>query len=278
MTKKMWTIHGLLAAIFLFSGTMKLVLPLAALEAQMPIPGWFVRFLGASEFLGALGLILPELLRTAKGLTALAAGGLAIIMAGAAVITVMAGGGAAALVPLSIGLTLIYILRQFFARQPESMHVERSIQIQAAPETIFPLVEDFRQWELWSPYEKLDPAARRTFSGAVRGTGSVYEWDANRKAGAGRMEIVEAAPARRVVIKLDFLRPFKGHKTAQFSFADLGGSTVVTWAMYGEQTTLCKLVGTLMPMDRLIGGEFEKGLAALRRVAEKSTVTVAVGG
>lgn len=270
MTKKMWTIHGLLAAVFLFSGTMKLVLPIAALQAQSPLPGWFLRFLGACEFLGAFGLILPELLGTARGLTALAAGGLSMIMAGATVITVILGGGASALLPLAIGLLLLYVLRQFFARQPEAVRVERSIEVQATPETIFPFIEDLRQWELWSPYEKLDPAARRTFSGAERGIGSVYAWDGNRKVGAGRMEIVEMSATRRVVIQLDFLRPFKDHKTAQFTFDEVGDSTRVTWAMHGKQTTLCKLMGTFMPLERLIGREFEKALAALRRVAEES--------
>lgn len=271
MTKKLWTIHGLLAAIFLCTGTMKLVLPLAVLQAQLPAPGWFVRFLGAAEFLGAIALILPELLKTATGLTALAAGGLTVIMGGATVITVVEGGGASALIPLAIGLVLVYVLRQFFARQPRTMSVDRSIRIQAAPATIFPLVEDFRQWELWSPYEKLDPALRRTFSGAARGVGAVYEWDGNRKVGAGRMEIVNSAAARRVIIKLSFLRPFESHKTAQFTFADLGDSTRVTWAMDGELTTLCKLMGTFLPMDRWIGGEFEKGLAALKSLTEVSS-------
>ena len=275
MTKKTWTIHGLLAALFLFTGTMKLVLPLAVLQAQTPLPGWFVRFLGACEFLGAFGLILPELLRVARGLTALAAAGLTVIMAGATVATLLVGGGAAALLPFAVGLVLVYTVRQFFARQPATLRVERAVRIEAPADAVYPLVEDFRQWTRWSPYENVDPEMTRNYSGAKRGVNSVYEWSGNGRAGAGRIEIVNSTPNRSITLELHFLRPFEGHKTADFTFSEADGITFVTWAMYGEQQTICKFMGSIIPMERMIGGEFEKGLKALKAISEEASVTFA---
>ena len=276
MTKKLWTVHSLLAAVFLFAGTMKLVLPIAVLTAQVPLPGGFVRFLGICEVLGALGLILPEAFGLVTGLTALAAAGLAIIMAGATIITLLIGGGASALLPLALGSALIYVIRQFFHRQPDSLRVERSIRIQAPADAIFPLVDDFRRWTEWSPYEKLDPAVKRTYSGPSSGIGSAYEWSGNGKAGAGRIETIDSVRNRSLQFHLHFLRPFEGHKTAEFTFTQSQDATTVTWAIYGEQQTLCKFVGSLIPMDRMMGGEFEKGLGALKALAEEANVTSAV--
>ena len=115
-----------------------------------------------------------------------------------------------------VGILLAAILG-FAATKPGTFRVERAKSIQAPPEKIFDLINDFHRWVSWSPWEKLDPAMKRTFAGAASGKGAVYEWAGNSKAGQGRMEITDAAPGSKVTIKLDFLKPFEGHNTAEFT-------------------------------------------------------------
>ena len=117
--------------------------------------------------------------------------------------------------------------------KPDTFRVQRATSVKAPPDRIFPLIADFHGWSAWSPYEKLDPAMKRTFSGADKGKGAVYEWDSDGKAGKGRMEIIDASPPAKVVIKLDFISPFEGHNTAEFTMNAKGDDTNVTWAMYG---------------------------------------------
>jgi uncharacterized protein YndB with AHSA1/START domain len=155
------------------------------------------------------------------------------------------------------------------AMKGDTFHVERSTTIDAPPSAIYPLVEDFRRWVAWSPYEKLDPAMTRTISGAASGPGAVYEWSGNSKAGAGRMEITRATPPSQIVIRLDFSKPFEAHNTATFTMAPSGARTAVTWAMDGPSPFITKVVGLFMNMDRMIGRDFETGLANLKRVAEE---------
>ena len=123
-------------------------------------------------------------------------------------------------------------LRVYAARKPDDFRVQRSIAIKAPPERILSRVADLRGWSAWSPYEKKDPAMKRTFSGAPSGKGAVYEWDGNNQVGRGRMEILEATPSK-VLIKLDFMTPFEAHNTAEFSAVPRGDNTTVIWAMYG---------------------------------------------
>jgi uncharacterized protein YndB with AHSA1/START domain len=156
-----------------------------------------------------------------------------------------------------------------FATRGDTFRVERSIIVDAPPERIYPLLADFREWHRWSPWEKLDPALQRNFSGAERGAGSVYAWAGNRKAGEGRMEIIEAEPPRRVSIKLDFMQPFESHNTTDFTLSERDGGTEVNWAMHGSNTFATKMMQTVITMDRMVGGDFEKGLAALKREAEQ---------
>ena len=155
----------------------------------------------------------------------------------------------------------------FAATRPDTFRVERRVAVQAAAEKIQPLITDFHRWSEWSPWEKLDPAMQRTFGGPASGTGSTYAWKGNKDVGSGRMEIKDAQPAK-VAIQLDFIEPFEGHNTTEFSLAPQGSGTEVTWAMYGPMPYVSKLMGVFMSMDSLIGKDFEKGLAQMKAVAE----------
>jgi uncharacterized protein YndB with AHSA1/START domain len=165
---------------------------------------------------------------------------------------------------------LIAAFLAFAATRPGTFRVQRTRSIQAPPERIFALINDFGRWSSWSPYEKFDPAMKKTPSGAAQGKGAVYEWAGNRKAGEGRMEITDSTAPSRIAIQLDFLKPFEGHNTAEFTLEARGGSTDVTWAVYGPQPFFAKLMSIFVSMDNLLGKEFEAGLANLKSVAETS--------
>ena len=166
-------------------------------------------------------------------------------------------------------VVLVAALLVYAATRPDSMHVERAARINAPPEKIFPLINDFHRWSSWSPYEKRDPAMKRVYGGAASGTGAVYEWEGNRDVGQGRMEITESTPASRVAIKLDFIEPFEGHNTAEFTLAPKGQSTDVTWAMHGPAPFISKLMQVFFNFDTMIGKDFEEGLANLKTLVEK---------
>jgi|SRR5437660_6721275 len=153
--------------------------------------------------------------------------------------------------------------------KPDSFTVKRTASIKAPPDRIFALINDLHGWGAWSPYEKKDPDMKRTFSGANQGKGAIYEWDGNKNVGTGRMEIIEATVPRQIVIKLDFLKPFEGHNTAEFTMDPRGDNTTVTWAMYGPSSFIFKVMGMFMNMDKMIGDDFAAGLANLKAVAEK---------
>lgn len=157
----------------------------------------------------------------------------------------------------------------YAATRPDSFRVERSTTMNAPPEKIFPYIDGLKRWTEWSPYEGRDPAMKRVYSGTESGKGAVYEWDGNDNVGKGRMEIVDSTPPHRVVIKLDFLKPFEGHNMAELIVEPKGGQTIVTWAMYGPSTFMTKLIGTFMDMDDMIGRDFAAGLAKLKTVVEK---------
>jgi uncharacterized protein YndB with AHSA1/START domain len=153
--------------------------------------------------------------------------------------------------------------------RPDTFRVERSTRIKAPAQVIFRYVNDFHQWGVWSPYEKLDPSMKKTFDGNPEGKGAVYEWEGNGKAGKGRMEIIESAPPAGILIKLDFIKPITGHNMARFTFQPSGAATRVTWSMDGPTPYIAKLMGLFFNMDALIGGDFETGLANLAAVSEK---------
>ena len=152
--------------------------------------------------------------------------------------------------------------------RPDTFRVQRATTIQASPEKIFGFLNDFHRWASWSPWEKLDPAMQKTHSGAPSGKGAVYEWAGNGKVGQGRMEITETVAPNRIAIKLDFLKPMEAHNVAEFSLVTRGGTTEVVWAMHGPAPFVSKLMGVFVSMDRLIGKDFETGLANLKAAAE----------
>ena len=173
----------------------------------------------------------------------------------------------------TIGIVVVVLIAAvlvFAATRPDEFAVTRSIAIKAEPAKIYPLIVDFRQWPAWSPWEKLDPAMKRTLSGAPSGPGAVYAWDGSSKVGAGRMEIKESSAPSKVVIQLDFIRPLEGHNVTDFTLTpSADASTQVTWLMRGPAPFVTKLMGVFVDMDKMIGKDFEAGLANLKAAAEK---------
>jgi uncharacterized protein YndB with AHSA1/START domain len=171
---------------------------------------------------------------------------------------------------IAIGvLVLIAALLGYAATRPDTFRVERGATIKAPPEKIFALVNDLRRWGSWSPWEKKDPAMRRTFGDATSGKGATYAWEGNKDVGQGRMEIAESVPPSRVRIKLDFVKPFEAHNLVDFTLEPRGESTQVTWAIHGPSPYVSRLIGIFVSMDGMIGRDFEAGLADLKAVAEK---------
>jgi hypothetical protein len=154
--------------------------------------------------------------------------------------------------------------------KPDSFSVTRVATMKATPDKVFNEINDFHHWAAWSPWEPLDPQMKKTYSGANSGVGAIYEWDGNKKVGAGRMEILESMPTSKIVIKLDFMRPFEGHNTTDVSFESQElDSTKVTWTMYGPAPFMSKIMQVFMNMDKMIGKDFERGLSNLKSAVEK---------
>jgi hypothetical protein len=168
---------------------------------------------------------------------------------------------------IAVALLIVAVLG-FAATRPDSFSVRRSASIQAPPEKIHALLSDFRGWEAWSPWEKLDPAMKRSYSGAPSGKGAVYSWQGNGDVGHGRLEITEAAPAR-VAMNLDFIKPFEASNKVEFLLAPKGGATEVTWSMNGAVPYMAKIVHLFLDMDAMVGTQFETGLANLKRISER---------
>ncbi len=178
---------------------------------------------------------------------------------------------------VAIAAVLVYA-----ATKPDTFIVSRSALIHAAPQDIFPLIDDLHAQSAWSPFEK-DPNMKRTHSGAPRGKGAVYAWDGNRQVGAGRIAIAESVPPSKVVLLLEMERPFKAQNTVTFTLAPAGGaatvstnvSTNVTWAMQGRQPYMAKLFSLVMNCDKMVGGQFEEGLGKLKSLVETTALKVA---
>jgi hypothetical protein len=171
-----------------------------------------------------------------------------------------------------VGVVILVIVAGILihaAAKPNDFRVQRSLAIRAPADRIHALIADFHAWASWSPYEKKDPDMKRSFSGAPSGPGAIYAWDGNKNVGSGRMEVLEAPVPSKVKIKLDFLKPFEGHNTAEFTMVPSGDTTNVTWAMNGPSPFMMKVMGTFMNMDRMIGDDFAVGLANLKALAEK---------
>jgi uncharacterized protein YndB with AHSA1/START domain len=154
------------------------------------------------------------------------------------------------------------------ATRPSEFRVTRTGSISASPEVVFAQVNDFHKWEAWNPWGKLDPAMKQSYEGAPAGVGAVYTWAGNSQVGEGRMTLTESRPNELIRIKMEFLKPFAATSTAEFTFRPEGNGTAVTWSMEGQNNFMAKTMHLVMNMDRMIGGQFEKGLAAMRSVAE----------
>lgn len=148
--------------------------------------------------------------------------------------------------------------------------IERSTTIAASSAVVHAQINDFHQWHAWSPWEDIDPTMARSYTGPDEGVGAHYAWIGNRKAGAGNMEITESEPAK-IDIRLEFLKPWKAVNQVAFTLLPIGGQTEVTWTMTGEHKGLMKVVGRFMNLDKMVGKDFEKGLARLKVAAEAGT-------
>lgn len=165
-------------------------------------------------------------------------------------------------------IVLIAALLVYAATRPDTFRLQRSTTIDAPPEKIFPFISDFHQWLFWSPWEKLDPQLKRSYGGATQGKGARYDWEGNGNVGTGGMEILETAPSM-IKLKLDFLKPFEAHNFAEFTLEPRGGATNVTWAMYGPQPFMAKVMNVFGMTERMVGPQFETGLVNLKTIAEK---------
>jgi hypothetical protein len=173
-----------------------------------------------------------------------------------------------------IGLgALLALLLIVISLQPATFHVERSITMAAPPEAAFAQVNDFHAWAAWSPWEKLDPAMKRTYDGAPAGVGAKYAWVGNKDVGEGRMTIEKSDPAKLIGVKLEFLKPFEATNTATFTFEKTPEGSKTTWAMDGNNNFISKAMCLVMDMDKMIGPDFERGLASLKTAAEADAKT-----
>lgn len=171
---------------------------------------------------------------------------------------------------LSVVLALLIVAVLIYAsRQPDSFRVERSVTIAASADKIFPLLNDFHQWEAWSPWEKMDSTLKRSYSGPHSGKGAGYAWTGNKDVGQGSMEIIESTPSSKVVLSLHFLKPFEARNTVEFVLLPQSNGTLVTQAMYGPSPLMSKIMGLVFSMDKMVGSKYEEGLASIKALAEK---------
>jgi hypothetical protein len=154
--------------------------------------------------------------------------------------------------------------------QPEEYKVTRTTTVRASPDVIFNQINDFHNWDKWSPWAKLDPNMKTTYSGASAGVGSSYAWTGNDEVGEGKMTVVESRPGEQVKIDLDFIKPFEAKNVTEFLLKPDGDTTQVTWAMTGKKNFVTKAFCLVMDMDKMVGGDFEKGLAQLKTVVEST--------
>lgn len=175
---------------------------------------------------------------------------------------------------LSLVVVIVVLVAVFIcivALQPAHYRVERSATINAPALVVFAQVNDFHKWDAWSPWAKLDPGMKQTFEGAPAGTGAVYTWAGNRQVGEGRMTITDSHPNDLIKIKLEFIKPFAATNATDFTFKPQGDQTGVTWTMSGDNTFIGKAFALFMNMDKMVGGDFEKGLAQMKSVAEAAS-------
>ena len=169
-----------------------------------------------------------------------------------------------------IGVLAIIGVLVYAASFSNTFQVQRSLRINAAPEKIFPLINNMRGMNTWNPFAEADPEIKITYTGPESGKGARYQWTGNNKVGEGSIEITDVSEPSRVALKLDMLKPMEGHNTVVFTLVPNGNGTDVTWAMSGERPFTGKVMDAVFNMDRMVGGQFEKGLAKLKAIAEKA--------
>jgi Polyketide cyclase / dehydrase and lipid transport len=173
------------------------------------------------------------------------------------------------LVKILIGVVVVVAaLAAYVATRPSEFSVSRSASFAAPAPAVFAQVNELRKWRAWSPWARKDPQAKETFDGPAAGAGASMSWAGNNEVGEGRMTIVESRPAELVRFKLEFLKPFAATNSAEFAFKDEGGRTAVTWTMRGQNNFIGKAMCLLFDMDKMVGGDFEKGLAGIRQIVE----------
>jgi hypothetical protein len=165
-------------------------------------------------------------------------------------------------------VAIVLAFSGYVALQPSTFRIERSAIAVAPVERVFAEVNDFRNWQTWSPWAKLDPNAKATFEGPASGEGAVFRWAGNADVGEGSMTLLESRPNEHILIRVDFVKPWAGTNATEFTFKPDGPRTIVTWAMTGKQGFLEKAVCVFMNPDKMVGGQFEKGLASLKQLAE----------
>jgi hypothetical protein len=163
---------------------------------------------------------------------------------------------------------LIFGFLVLAAGQPEEYEISRKLPMNVSPMVVFEEVNDLHRWQNWSPWEKIDPDMKKSYTGASSGVGASYAWAGNGQVGEGRMTIIESHPGRLVRLKLEFLKPFKDTVNAELSFEPKGDETIVRWNMYGKRNFMGKAIGLVMNCDKIMGPQFEQGLADLKTVAE----------
>ena len=156
------------------------------------------------------------------------------------------------------------------ALQPSDFRVTRTTTISAPPPAVFAEVNDFHKWDAWSPWAKLDPAAKNSFDGPAAGTGAMFKWSGNNEVGEGSMTITESRPSDLIRFKLDFTKPFEATNTTEFTFKPEGNQTMVTWSMFGTNNFIAKAFCLFNSMDKMVGGQFEKRLASIKSIVEAS--------
>lgn len=171
------------------------------------------------------------------------------------------------LILLAVAVIAILLIA---AMQPAEFRISRNAVMTAEAISIFNNVNDLHKWEAWSPWAKLDPNSKSSFEGADAGVGAVMRWEGNHKVGMGSMTIVESNPPESIKFRLDFLKPMKATNLAIFSFKPEGNNTLVTWSMTGTNNFIGKVMAVVMNCDKMVGGQFEKGLTALKAIVEKS--------
>jgi len=163
---------------------------------------------------------------------------------------------------------LIVVFLVAAAMQPKEFRIARSVTIAAPAAVVFDQINDFHKWDKWSPWAKMDPDAKNSFEGPASGVGAAFAWDGNSQVGAGKMTVTESRPGELLRIQMEFIKPFAATHTVEFIFKPQGTDTVLTWSMAGENSFMAKAVTLIMNCDKMVGGQYEKGLAEIKSLSE----------